>query len=134
MPASTSKYKPEYDEQAFNLCLLGATDKELANAFHVEEQTINNWKIDHPSFFESLKAGKEDADLNVIKSLYKRAQGYTYTETVKETGVPTKVTSKEMPPDPTSMIFWLKNRQRKKWTDTKEVITTEKRLEDFDDE
>jgi hypothetical protein len=134
MPASTSKYKPEYDKQAFKLCLLGYTDKELADYFEIQESTLNLWKHAHPSFMESLRAGKEDADEKVVESLYKRACGYRYTETVKETGVPVKVTSKEMPPDATSMIFWLKNRQRKKWTDTKEVITTEKRLEDFDDE
>lgn len=44
------------------LCLLGATDKELGDFFNVTEQTINNWKKDFPSFFESIKRGKIDAD------------------------------------------------------------------------
>jgi hypothetical protein len=28
-----TKYKEEYNEQAYKLCLLGATDKELADFF-----------------------------------------------------------------------------------------------------
>lgn len=62
MPESTSKYKAEYDELAYNYCLLGATDAQLANFFGVKEQTINNWKNKHKSFFESLKKGKDSAD------------------------------------------------------------------------
>jgi hypothetical protein len=32
-----TKYKSEYPEQTFKLCLLGATDKEIANIFEVNE-------------------------------------------------------------------------------------------------
>ncbi|MEI7564026.1 MAG: terminase, partial [bacterium] len=98
MPASTSKYKPEYDDQAFKLCLLGSTDAELANFFDVQESTINLWKKDQPTFMESLKAGKQVADYEVVKSLYKRARGYKYEETTSEDGVVTKLVKKEMPP------------------------------------
>ena len=37
-------YKPEYVEQAYNYCLLGAIDVQLANFFRVTEKTINTWK------------------------------------------------------------------------------------------
>lgn len=57
-----SLYKEEYADQAYNYCLLGATDKDLANFFDVTETTINNWKLDHHEFFESIKKGKEIAD------------------------------------------------------------------------
>jgi DNA-binding XRE family transcriptional regulator len=33
--------REEYDEQARKLCLLGATDAELADFFGVSEQTLN---------------------------------------------------------------------------------------------
>lgn len=121
-----SKYKPEYDEQALKLCRLGATDKELADFFNVTETTINNWKNSHPTFFESLKVGKEEHDTSmVVNALLKAALGQTVTETVEENGESvklgkfnsTKVTQRYIPPNPTSAIFWLKNRDPKRWKD-----------------
>ncbi len=46
MPHGNSKYQEDYAEQAYKLCLLGATDNTLADFFEVSEQTINNW-IEH---------------------------------------------------------------------------------------
>lgn len=115
-----TKYKEEYNEQAYKLCLLGHTDAELASFFEVDERTINNWKIDYPDFFQSIKKGKEIADGNVVQSLYHRAIGYQapdidikmYEGQIIETPY-----TKHYPPDATSAIFWLKNRQPKKWRD-----------------
>lgn len=53
-----SEYREEYAEQALKLCLLGATDKEIAEFFSVSEQTLNSWKKKFPQFLESLKKGK----------------------------------------------------------------------------
>src|SRR5690606_21525869 len=75
-----SLYRPEYAEQARKLCLLGATDKQLADFFNVTEQTINGWKIDFPEFFESLRAGKMKADAEVASKLYDRAIGAEWVE------------------------------------------------------
>lgn len=50
-----SDYKEEYSDQVLKLCLLGATDKEIAEFFSVSEQTINSWKKKYPEFLESLK-------------------------------------------------------------------------------
>ena len=98
------RYKPEYDDQARKLCLLGFTDVKLAEYFEVSETTISNWKIEYPSFLEALKAGKEKADANVAEGLYKRAAGYTHED-------------KYFPPDPGAATRWLKNRQRDLWRD-----------------
>lgn len=113
-------YKDEYCEQAKKLCLLGATDKQLADFFSVTEQTVNNWKNDHPEFFESLKEGKQLADAKVAESLYNRARGYEHTEdkVFNDNGTPMVVpTIKHYPPDSTACIFWLKNRDPEKWRD-----------------
>ncbi len=64
-----TRYKAEYTEQAFKLCLLGATDANLADFFEVSEKTINTWKDAHPEFLQSLKAGKDEADANVGERL-----------------------------------------------------------------
>lgn len=117
-------YKPEYDEQAYKLTLLGAIDKQLADFFDVTEQTINNWKLAHESFFESIKKGKEQADAKVAESLYHRALGYHHPEdkVFNDGGQPMIVpTTKHYPPDPTACIFWLKNRQPAAWREKTEV-------------
>ena len=79
MPRKTD-YKPEYDQLAFNYSLLGATDVQMAKYFGVCDKTIDNWKRDHPSFLRSIKEAKEEADSQVVKSLYDRARGITVTE------------------------------------------------------
>ena len=117
-------YKPEYAEQAMRLCLLGATDGEMADFFHVSEQTINSWKGKHPKFLESLTAGKMEADANVATSLYKRATGSSHPETrvtqVQGKIVETTIT-KHYPPDTQAMGLWLKNRRSNQWRETNHI-------------
>jgi hypothetical protein len=121
MPESTSKYKPEYAEQTKKLCLLGATDKELADFFNVCEDTIYEWKKKHEAFSEAIKSGKELADAEIATKLYYRAKGYDCKATKFATheGVITDSVDyvEHYPPDTTAAIFWLKNRQPKKWRD-----------------
>lgn len=117
---ANSKYKPEYDEQAYKLCLLGFIDKQLAGFFEVSVATIHNWKNDHPSFLDSIKKAKEIADGDIAQSLYKRAFGYNVKVTKEESssdGSKTTEDEKHIPGDTTAMIFWLKNRQPKLWRD-----------------
>ena len=119
-----TKYKQEYEELAYNYCLLGATDAKLAIFFDVDESTINNWKIDFPEFLESIKKGKEIADSHVAQSLFKKATGYEH-EAVKifnDQGSAMVVPYVEkFAPDTTAAIFWLKNRQPALWRDKQEV-------------
>ena len=39
-----SAYKTEYVDKAYKLCLLGATDKQMADISGVAESTFNLWK------------------------------------------------------------------------------------------
>lgn len=115
-----TRYKSEYAEQARKLCLLGATDDALADFFEVSKVTINAWKKAHPEFLNSLKIGKQIADANVADSLYNRALGYSHPELKVFNNMGEIVTfecEKHYPPDPTSAIFWLKNRQPALWRD-----------------
>jgi hypothetical protein len=117
-------YKPECSEQARKLCLLGATDKDLASFFEVNEDTITEWKKVHPEFSVSIKEGKDIADAQVAERLFQRALGYSHPEDkiFNDNGSPLVVpTVKHYPPDPTAAIFWLKNRQKAKWRDKQEV-------------
>jgi hypothetical protein len=117
-------YKDEYVKLAYNYCLLGATDADLAKYFDATETTVNNWKIEHQDFFESIKEGRIEADTRVVKSLYKRAIGYDQTtdKIFQFQGAPVVVpTIDHIQPDTTAQIFWLKNRQPAKWRDKIEV-------------
>ncbi len=115
-----TKYKPEYPTQAAKLCKLGATDKDLADFFEVDERTINDWKEAHPEFLQSLKEAKSDLDAQVEQSLFRRAQGFIKAKEIYNPEGIKEWIQEEVPPDPTSMIFWLKNRQPKRWRDKQE--------------
>ncbi len=113
-----TKYKPEYATQAEKLCLLGATDDDMADFFDVETSTINNWKNEFPEFLESIKKGKMLADANVADRLYQRAMGYEAPDVdirVVDGEIIKTPLTKYYPPDTPAAIFWLKNRQRSKW-------------------
>jgi len=122
---ASTKYKPEYDEQARKLCLLGYIDTELADFFNVALSTINKWKLDFPSFSESLKKGKVVADAEVSETLFNKAKGYNYDEVrveeSEDAGTKTVTTTKHLAGDTTAQIFWLKNRQPKLWRDKQEI-------------
>ena len=97
---------------------LGATDKDLADAFDVTEMTINRWKSDHPAFLLSLKSGKHFADAEVASKLFHRATGYEHPDVdIKVVDGQIVITDlvKHYPPDTTAAIFWLKNRRPDLW-------------------
>lgn len=105
----------------------GLTDEQIAHNMGVAYSTLKNWKNDHVAILAALKRGKEVVDRQVENALLKRALGYTYKETTtelcvdKETGYSemkvTKVVEKEVQPDTTAQIFWLKNRKPEQWRD-----------------
>lgn len=114
-----TKYKEEYAELAYKFSLLGAIDAQLAQLLEISESTLNNWKHEHPEFLESIKRGKEIADVEVVEALRKRAIGYSYEEVKTEEsdqGNKRTVTTKAVIPDTTAQIFWLRNRQPDKWS------------------
>lgn len=127
MTGRPSKYKPEYDEQAAKLSRLGATLPEVADFFDVAPSTVSLWMLQHESFSEAIKNNRAFSDENVEASLYHRALGYSHEhEDIKvvEGEIVVTKTTKHYPPDPTAMIFWLKNRKPKQWRDKQEVEST----------
>jgi hypothetical protein len=124
-----TSYKPEYAEQARKLCLLGSTDKELADFFEVAESTIHLWKKDQPDFSESIKAGKQQADAEVASKLFHRAVGYEHEDVhincYEGQIIETPVT-KHYPPETRAAIYWLNNRQKGKWREKLETGVTDK--------
>lgn len=109
----------------------GLTDEMIAHNIGITTTTFYDWKKKYPQFAEAIKRGKEVVDIMVENALLKSAMGYKYDEVVKERVfdyetetsivVEVKRTTKEVAPNPTSLIFWLKNRKPEAWRDTKNI-------------
>lgn len=121
-----TEYREEFAKQARNLCLLGATNADLARSFEVAVSTIGKWIAEHPEFSDAIKAGREEADATVARRLYRRALGYSH-RAVKivadaKTGAEHIVPYVERyPPETAAAIFWLKNRRPDVWREKQHV-------------
>ena len=131
--AAQPKYNSLYhDDWAWSLAAMGATNEEIALAMGVSVRTIIRWAKTNASFGKALEEGKGVSDAKVIRSLYQRATGYEYTEEKRivemnpEDGSvkPVKIETikKHVPPDVAAQCFWLKNRQRDRWSDRPEPV------------
>jgi len=133
-----SLYNPEiHPQKAGDLALMGKTNPEIAGALGVTPETLNQWRRQFPEFADAIKKNKDQADSVVVASLYQRACGYEYTEiSVKEgpEGAITTTTTKQVAPDVTAQIFWLKNRQSKDWRDKHDIEHTGNMVLHFDKE
>lgn len=103
----------------------GLTDEQIAGNIGITAKTLYDWKKKYGNICESLKRGKEIVDRQVENALLKRALGYEYEEVKEkfEGNVMTErtVTKKEVVPDVTAQIFWLKNRKREAWADRQNI-------------
>lgn len=123
-----SEYKEDYARQAHVVCSeMGATDLKLAKLFGVTRPTISQWKQDHPEFKKAIVEGKDIFNSATAETcLLKRVTGYDFKETTLEPDIEgklsvSKIVKKHIPSDPTSTIFFLKNRNPERWRDTKNI-------------
>ena len=129
-----SKYDPSVTPVlARALAREGHTDEEIAGRLEppVSVATLNRWKVERLEFRESLNEGKATVDARVEESLLQRALGFTSAETrleakADESGKPLRggrviKTTRQVFPDVTACIFWLKNRRPDKWRDQQKV-------------
>ena len=103
----------------------GLTDEQIAANSVISRSTLNAGKDRYSDISDTLKRGKEVVDRQVENALLKRALGYEYEE-VKEKFegnvlIERTVTKKEVVPDVTAQIFWLKNRKREVWADRQNI-------------
>lgn len=111
----------------------GLTDKEIAKEIGISKQTFYDWQKKYSDFSDSIKKNKEVADRSVEDALFRKATGYKTKEIIRErqwnrtTGqyelVTVKEVEKDVAPDTTAQIFWLKNRKPETWRDKREVLT-----------
>ena len=105
----------------------GLTEEQIAENMGICRDTLYEWKKQFSDISDTLKKGKEIIDRQVENALLKRALGYEYEEISEkyELGILTerKVTKKQVVPDTTAQIFWLKNRKPADWRDKPEGET-----------
>ena len=99
----------------------GLTDEQISQNMGIAYSTLRSWRDKFSAISAVLKKGKEVVDRQVENALLKRALGYEYEEVKEkfEGGEMTErtVVKKEVIPDTTAQIFWLKNRKPDKWRD-----------------
>lgn len=113
----------------------GLTDEQIASNMNIHVSTLYSYQNKYSEISESLKKGKEVVDYEVENALLKRAMGYEYVETTRETKwnpsteqfelVESKKVTKHVIPDTTAQIYWLKNRKPKQWRDKVDVDNTD---------
>ena len=100
----------------------GLTDDQIAKNIGINRDTLYRWKKAHSDISDALKRGKEVIDRQVENALLKRALGYTYDEITFEGDDEVKRVRKQVIPDTTAQIFWLKNRKPEEWRDKREIV------------
>lgn len=128
MPAGRpTKYNPEVHlPQVELMAELGLTVEQIADRLDVATSTVSKWMAEDEQFSEAVKRGRAVSDARVEASLYQRATGYTHkaVKIFMPAGAKEAVTvpyMEHLPPDATSMIFWLKNRKPKEWREKTEI-------------
>lgn len=123
----SEKYHPLWVR---SLSRRGLTFEEVAREIGVSRPTLRKWLKAFPELFAALKEGKGEADSRVEDSLFRRALGFECEET-KAIGTPdsrgtikthrVEKTKKQVLPDVTAQIFWLKNRRPDLWRDVQKI-------------
>ena len=109
----------------------GLTDEQIAKNIGISRASLYEWKKKEVDIFDALKKGKEVIDFEVENALLKRALGYEYEEETYENGILTKKVKKQVAPDTTAQIFWLKNRKKEQWREKVEVVKTDEDLQNI---
>lgn len=118
------KLTKEMIQQAYEYAKSGNTREQIANNLGIATSTFFDYMNKYQEFSEAVKKGESLSISIVENALFKRAKGYTYTETTVETfpdgNQKKKVVQKQMAPDTGAAIFILKNKKSDEWKDVQE--------------
>jgi hypothetical protein len=116
-----TQFHPTFVTTAYEQCLLGQSEDEIAELFGVSQQTLIKWKRQHPTFAKAFQRGGSLADGKVAKALLKRAIGFSHSTEKRTYDAEGNVTQRirsttHYPPEPAALSFYLFNRSRAKWS------------------
>lgn len=109
------------EQMLLALARAGLTYNEMAGVLGFSVTTLKKILERYPDLWEQVEAAQAAPNFKVEQALYKRALGYQVKEITKEDGRPIKVVVKDIAPDVVACIFWLKNRDSKRWRDVVEM-------------
>lgn len=100
MSGRPSKYDEEYCEKVIDLGKQGLSITQMAFELKIHKDTLYEWKKVHPDFSDAIKKARDYSQAYWENALAKAALGKNDADTV---------------PNPTLMIFQMKNRFPDEW-------------------
>ena len=125
--SNAKKWRDDYVKWGYRLALLGLTNREMAKALDVAEDTFDRWIKSKPDFSDAVWRGKVLADAKVAAAVYKSIIGYKVKK-VKITPYRGEVVKtpyeEEVGPNGEVGLKWLNIRQRDRWAVRTESLNT----------
>lgn len=114
------KNNPTLERVVRNLAAAGLPNKDIANLIGVRLSTLERRIRTVPRLEEALIEGRDHATQVMINEMFKTAIGGQITQEIIEQinadgGKVTKVVTRESPPNPQLMMYWLNNRDPVNW-------------------
>lgn len=136
-----TKYKPEYAEQAKDICRWGGfSQAKLAKVFGVDKKSITNWRKEFEDFDDAIRAGMDRFNMDLAeKSLLKLVKGFRIKEKKYEQGkvlgddgketvemVLVEERTKQIPPNVRAIETFLRSRDPERWPSKQNIELTGK--------
>ena len=126
-----SKYREDFPRRAKEYAEMGLIDTQIARNLGISQKTFYTYQEKYPQFLQAIRDGKVSPNKEVENALFNSATGMEVTEVTIETIVDKngnelevlkkKTVTKELPPNYSSIAFWLKNRMPDEWRDKQEI-------------
>jgi hypothetical protein len=127
-----TKYNPLYHPTMIRLAAqLGKVDEEIAKEIGICRKTLYAWKVKYPEVDEALSRGKEIPNKLIEQDAFDCAHGYYYEEELAHfhNGRWHKTIARRyVPKNPTSIIWWQKNRDPENWKERVHVDMSSDKL------
>ncbi len=118
-----TKFNEKLGETFIRLSKEGKTLDEIAEIVGVTSRTLTNWMGKHQDLVLAVREARQVADGLVEAALFNRAIGYSHPAThfaAHEGCIISEDYKKHYPPDTQAAMFWLRNRQPKRWKEKTE--------------
>jgi hypothetical protein len=123
-----TKFNEKIGEAFVRLTEEGKTLEEAADLLGFSKKTLCTWMGKHVDLGVAVREARKPADELVEAALFRRATGYSHPEekvAISKLGdVIPYVVEKRYPPDTQAAVFWLRNRQPKRWKEKTEGDVT----------